>query len=154
MLEAQPLDGVRQLDVDAEVVGVELELVALEQRALFIDIHQQRGDVAVDRELPVTIFRRIGLEIDAALAVVQFAFCVGHGCPHNVIQRAEVGCFRRPPPVATRAGSASAWARISPSWCWRSSRLTKSETARKVASGASRCGACRVFGNSATSTGQ
>ena len=32
MLEAQPLDRVGELDVDAEVVGIELELVALEQR--------------------------------------------------------------------------------------------------------------------------
>ncbi len=49
MLEAQPLDGVGQLDVDAEIVGVELELVAFEQRALLVDVHSQRRDVAVDR---------------------------------------------------------------------------------------------------------
>src|SRR5262249_11819857 len=78
-LEAQPLDGICQLDVDAEVVGVELELVTLEQRTLFVDVHQQRRDVAVDVELPMAILRRFGLEVDAALAVVQFAFCVGHG---------------------------------------------------------------------------
>ena len=41
MLEAQPLDGVGELDVDAEVVGIELELVALEQRALLVDVHEQ-----------------------------------------------------------------------------------------------------------------
>ena len=40
MLEAQPLDGVGELDVDAEVVGIELELVAFEQRALLVDVHQ------------------------------------------------------------------------------------------------------------------
>ena len=40
MLEAQPLDRVGQLDIDAEVVGVELELVALEQRALLVDVHR------------------------------------------------------------------------------------------------------------------
>jgi hypothetical protein len=33
MLEAQPLQRVGQLDVDAEVVGIELELIALEQPA-------------------------------------------------------------------------------------------------------------------------
>jgi hypothetical protein len=56
VLEAQPLDGVGELDIDAEVVGVELELVALEQRRLLIDVHQQRRDVAVDLELPMRYF--------------------------------------------------------------------------------------------------
>ena len=41
MLEAQPLDRVGKLDIDAEVVGIELELVALEQRALLVDVHEQ-----------------------------------------------------------------------------------------------------------------
>src|SRR5262249_1505830 len=104
--------------------------------------------------LPVAIFRRIGLEIDAALAVVQFAFCVGHGFPHNVIQRAEVGCFPLRALAAARAGLASPGTGISASWCSRRSLLTESEMPRNVASGASRCGACRVFANSATSTGQ
>ena len=40
MLEAQALDGVGKLDIDAEVIGVELEFVALEQRALLVDIHR------------------------------------------------------------------------------------------------------------------
>ena len=40
VLEAQPLDRVGELDVDAEVVGVELELVALEQAALLVDVHE------------------------------------------------------------------------------------------------------------------
>ena len=71
MLEAQPLDGVGQFDIDAEIVGIELELVALEQRALLVDVHQQRGDVAVDLELPMAIARRLGLEIDPRLAVGQ-----------------------------------------------------------------------------------
>ena len=48
MLEAQPLHGVGELDVDAEIVGIELELVALEQAAILVDVHGQRRDVAVD----------------------------------------------------------------------------------------------------------
>jgi len=71
MLEAQPLDGVGQLDIDAEIVGVELELIALEQRALLVDVHQQRGDVAVDIEPPMPVALRVGLEIDPRLAVRQ-----------------------------------------------------------------------------------
>jgi hypothetical protein len=45
MFEAQPLHGVRQFDVDAEIVGIQLEQVAFEQAAIFIDVHGQRGDV-------------------------------------------------------------------------------------------------------------
>ena len=50
MLEAQPLQRVGQLDIDAEIVGVELELIAFEQRRVLVDVHQQRRDVAVDRQ--------------------------------------------------------------------------------------------------------
>ena len=94
VLETQPLNRVRQLDVDAEIVRIELELVALEQGALLVHIHQQGRDLAVDGEFPMPVLRRIGLEIDAALAVVQFAFCLGHGCPRNVAQEAEVRRLR------------------------------------------------------------
>ena len=71
MLEAQPLDRVGKLDIDAEIVGIEFEIVALEQPGLLVDIHQQRRDVAVDLELPMPIARRLGLEIDPRLAVRQ-----------------------------------------------------------------------------------
>ena len=65
MLEAQPLHGVAELDVDAEVVGVELELIALEQAGGLVDVHDQLGHVAVELELPVAVARRLGLEVDA-----------------------------------------------------------------------------------------
>ena len=65
VLEAQPLHGVGQLDVDAEVVGVELELIALEQAGVLVDVHDQLGDLAVELQLPVAIAGRLGLEIDA-----------------------------------------------------------------------------------------
>ena len=64
MLEAQPLHRVVELDVDAEVVGVELELVAVEQAAGLIDVHDQIGDLAVELDAPVAIARRLGLKID------------------------------------------------------------------------------------------
>ena len=79
MLEAQALDRVGKLDVDAEIVGIELELVALEQRAFLVDVHQQRRDLTVHLDLPMPIFRGIGLEVDPALAVGQFSHCVDHG---------------------------------------------------------------------------
>jgi hypothetical protein len=67
MLEAQPLHGVRQFDVDAEIVGIELEQVAFEQAAVLVDVHGQSGDVARDIELPVPVFQRLGLEVDISI---------------------------------------------------------------------------------------
>ena len=71
MLEAQPLDGVGEFDVDTEVVGIQLELVAFEQGALFVDVEKERRDIAVDLELPVPVAGRIGLEIDPRSTVGQ-----------------------------------------------------------------------------------
>jgi hypothetical protein len=65
MLEAQPLNGVGELDVDGEVVRVELELVAGAQRRALVDGHGQRRDAAAVRgqlQLPVSISRRMRLE--------------------------------------------------------------------------------------------
>ena len=73
MLETQPLDRVGEFDVDAEVVGVELQLVAFEQPALLVHVHGERGDIAIDGKLPMPVARRIGLEIDPRLAVGQFS---------------------------------------------------------------------------------
>jgi hypothetical protein len=71
VFEVQPLDGVRKLDVDTEIVGVELELITFEQRALLVDVQKQGRDIAVDLELPMPIARRLGLEIDPRPAVSQ-----------------------------------------------------------------------------------
>ena len=79
MLEAQPLHRVREFDVDAEIVGIQLELIALEQPAILVDIHGQRRDVAIDIELPMPVARRIGLKIDEAGAASENAIFTGHG---------------------------------------------------------------------------
>ena len=65
VLEAQPLHGIGELDVDAQVVGVELQLIAVEQAGVLVDVHDQLGHLAVERELPVAIARRLGLKVDA-----------------------------------------------------------------------------------------
>src|SRR5664279_3155542 len=62
--EAQPLHRVVQLDVDAEVVGVQLELVARDDAALLIHIEQQPGHVAVKAQPPVPVAVRRGVEGD------------------------------------------------------------------------------------------
>ena len=63
MLEAQPLHRVVQLDVDAEIVGIELQLVVAEAAGL-VDVHDQIGDVAVGLDAPVAVARGIGLIVD------------------------------------------------------------------------------------------
>ena len=73
MFEAQPLHDVGQFDVDAEIVGIQLELIAFEQPGILVDVHGQRRDVACDVELPMPVARRIGLEIDVFCAASQDA---------------------------------------------------------------------------------
>ena len=78
MLEAQPLHRVGELDIDAEIVGIQLELIAFEQAAVLVDIHGQCRDVAFDIQLPMPVARRIGLEIDVAGAASEDAIFAGH----------------------------------------------------------------------------
>ena len=73
MLEAQPLHRVGEFDVDAEIVGIQLELIAFEQAAILVDIHGQGRDIAVDVQLPVPVARRIGLKIDVLRAASEDA---------------------------------------------------------------------------------
>jgi hypothetical protein len=67
VLEAQATDDVGELDVDAEVVGVQLELVAGSQAALGIDAHAQASDGAVVGDLPVAIAGGVPLELDGRM---------------------------------------------------------------------------------------
>src|SRR6266700_7115447 len=85
MLEAQALDHVRELDVDAEIVGIELEQIALEQATILVNIHGQRRDVTVNRELPVPIAGRLGLEIDECRTACEAPIFPGHGPPLSLI---------------------------------------------------------------------
>src|SRR5262249_43298911 len=64
MLEADTLERIVQLDIDAKVIGIELELVAFPQRALFIDIHQKSRYRTVAGQLPMPIAVRMSLEND------------------------------------------------------------------------------------------
>ena len=74
MLEAQPLHGVVELDVDAEIVGVQLQLVAGLQPAVLPDVHAERGDAAVELEPPVLVARRLRPEVDLHVLACFFHF--------------------------------------------------------------------------------
>ena len=64
VLEAQPLHRVVKLDVDAEIVGIELELHAFEQARRGVDVHDQGRYLAVDLDAPMAVAARIGLKVD------------------------------------------------------------------------------------------
>ena len=94
---------VGEFDIDAEIVGIQFQIVAFEQAGFLVDIHGERRDVAVDRELPMPIALGLGLEIDPVfaageLAVRRFAgaalgvICVAHDMPPPSNLRC-VSCF-------------------------------------------------------------
>ena len=62
VLEAQALDGVGELDVDAEVVRVQLQLVVGRQAGVLAHVHRERGDRAVEGQLPVLVAVGVGVE--------------------------------------------------------------------------------------------
>src|SRR6185503_18387606 len=64
MLEADALDGVGELDVDAEIVGIELQAVVGAEAAVLLYVHRQRRDRPVERQLPVAITVRMTLELN------------------------------------------------------------------------------------------
>src|SRR5262249_53523278 len=64
VLEPQPLHDVVELDVDPEVVGVELQLVPVAQRAPLVHVHDERGDRPLHGESPVAVSVGIHPELD------------------------------------------------------------------------------------------
>ena len=64
MLEAHALHHIGQFDIDTQIVGIELELIAVEKAAILIDIHVEIGDVAIILDPPMAVVRRIGPEVD------------------------------------------------------------------------------------------
>ena len=64
MLEADAVQRVGELDVDAQVVAVELELVARRERLVLGDVERERGDRALAGEFPVVVAVGLGLEGD------------------------------------------------------------------------------------------
>ncbi len=82
MLEADALQSVRELHVDAEVVGVQLERVAGTEALVLLDVHHEPRDGAAvlgrEVEAPVRVALGVGLEADGVLRGVRLG---GHGVP-------------------------------------------------------------------------
>ena len=64
VLEADALQGVGELDVDGEVVRVQLQPVLGRQPRVLAHVHRQRGDGAVEGQLPVLVAVGMGVEGD------------------------------------------------------------------------------------------
>ena len=64
MLEAQPLDRIIELDIDTQIIGIQLQLIALEQASLFVHIHDQGRNLSIDLEAPMLVAGRVGLKVD------------------------------------------------------------------------------------------
>ena len=58
MLETQPLNNVGKFDVYTEIVRVQLQLIALCERHIFLNVHGQRSHRASDTQLPVFVLVR------------------------------------------------------------------------------------------------
>jgi hypothetical protein len=88
MLEADALQGVVQLDVDAEVIGIQLQLVAGLDATVFVDVEVQGGDLAVERQAPVLVLVGMGVVSDGLPG--------GIGTFHGILRCGLFlcGCFR------------------------------------------------------------
>jgi hypothetical protein len=58
------LNRIGELDVDAEVVRVQLQAIVGPQPRVLAHVHRERGDRTVERQLPVLVLGRAGLERD------------------------------------------------------------------------------------------
>ena len=72
MFEWDTLQSVGELDVDAQVVGIGLELVSGHEPAILIDIQGQLGDRAVKGEAPMRVAIRVRV-------VGEESLFLGHG---------------------------------------------------------------------------
>ncbi len=64
VLETDTLQGIGELDVDTQIVGVQLEAIVGTQAGVFANVHRQRGNRAVKDQFPVLVLRRMRLERD------------------------------------------------------------------------------------------
>src|SRR6185312_7990670 len=73
MLKAQSLNRVCELDIHAQIIGIELEFVAFGHRLIFRDIHGKGSHLAVDIEFPMAVPLRCRLKINHQnLSLVEF----------------------------------------------------------------------------------
>ena len=103
MLEAQPLGRVVELEVDAEVVGVLLELITRPEPRLLVDLQGQEGERRLDPELPVPVAVWVSAEVDGlcrgGLTGRVPGRSVRGGLLGHLVGRGALFLFERPVPV-------------------------------------------------------
>src|SRR5579872_6454483 len=115
MLEAQPLHGVMELDIDPEVVRVQLHRVAVAEAALLVDVHRQGGNGAIHAQVPVAISagirsERYGCRCDGFGGLERHRY-TPPSCPGRAPLSARTRARRRSAPAipaALRRGAARA----------------------------------------------
>ena len=55
MLKPHPLHDVGQLNIYAQIIGIEFQLIAVKQPALFVHIHDQVGNVTFIFNAPMPV---------------------------------------------------------------------------------------------------
>ena len=110
MLEADAVERVVQLDVHAQVVAVQLELVARLDAAVLVDVQLQARHVAVDRERPVAVLRGMGGEAHQLALALPEQQGLGH-CIHVELLS---GLSPRPCRAATGSGRTGVTERLVP----------------------------------------
>ena len=73
MLEADAVDGVVELDVDAEIVRIELELVAGPQARVLVEVGEKGRHGPVELELPVPVLFGRGLVVDRSGSLIELS---------------------------------------------------------------------------------
>ena len=64
MLKSNPLKSIVQLDIHAEIVRIQFELVARADASVFLHIQRQRRDTTFERQFPVAVAEGSCLELD------------------------------------------------------------------------------------------
>src|SRR2546422_3832893 len=67
MFKSNALKRIMQLDIHAEIVGIQFQFVSRADSTVFGDIHRQRGYSSVKRETPMIVSRRIVLKVNRLL---------------------------------------------------------------------------------------
>src|SRR5262249_54482205 len=117
MFEADALQGVRELDVDPEIVRIELELVARDKPSILIDVQSQHCHWTLEPKLPVRVTFRMGIVGEKALFLgrtlaLRRGDCLQHGmllrfapvtpAPLDAVSEGSVGDLRPRCPASRR----------------------------------------------------
>jgi len=73
VFEPQALHGVVKFYINAEIVGIELQLIAREKARVLVDIEGKTRNTSVNRQFPVVVFVGTGPKVDPRFAAAVFS---------------------------------------------------------------------------------